>query len=77
MITCKTRPSNGVGETSSKYGYSNGGDLFEQDVARHFAEYESLWQEFVTWMKSKDVDPRKFRCMFTRYYKEFIEGDQK
>lgn len=75
MITCKTRKGNGVGETSSKYGYSNGGDLFEQDLEKHIAEYKSLWEDFVSWMKSKNVDPRKFRYMFTRYYEEFIECD--
>ncbi len=76
MITCKTRKKNGVGETSSKYGYSNGDELFEQDIKRHIEEYESLWEEFVTWMKSKDVVPMKFRYMFMRYYDEFIKGDE-
>ena len=72
MITCTTRKNNGVGETSSKYGYANGGDLFEQDVQKRYEEYEVLWNEFVDWMKSKDVDPRKFRYMFTRYAEEFM-----
>lgn len=65
--------SHRVGEVSSKYGYSNGGDLFEQDLQKRYEEYEALYAEFKAWMKSKGVDPRKFRDMFTRYYTEFIE----
>lgn len=62
-----------VGEVSSKYGYSNGGDLFEQDLQRRYEESEALYTEFKTWMKSKGVDPREFRGLFLRYYDEFIE----
>lgn len=72
MITCNVRKSTGVGETSSKYGYSNGGDLFEQDIARHLEEIDTLYAELIEWMKSKNVDPRKFRPLFARYYEEFI-----
>ena len=65
--------SSRVGEVSSKYGYSNGGDKFEQDLQKHFEEYEALYAEFREWMKAKNVDPRQFRAMFARYYSEFIE----
>lgn len=74
MITCKTRKSNSVGETSSKYGYANGGELFELDVQKRHDEYEALWKEFIAWMQSKNVDPRKFQYMFVRYAEEFIDG---
>lgn len=62
-----------VGEVSSKYGYSSGGDLFEQDLQKHYGEHEALYAEFKAWMKSKNVDPRMFRELFLRYYDEFIE----
>lgn len=65
--------SRSVGEVSSKYGYSNGGDLFERDLQKHHEENEVLYAEFKMWMKSKDVDPRRFRELFLRYYDEFIE----
>ena len=65
--------SRSVGEVSSKYGYSNGGDLFEQGLQKHCEGYEALYAEFKVWMKSKGVDPRKFRELFLRYYDEFIE----
>lgn len=65
--------SRSVGEVSSKYGYSNGGDLFERDLQRRYEESEVLYAEFKTWMNSKGVDPRKFRELFLRYYDEFIE----
>ena len=67
--------SRSVGEVSSKYGYSNGGDLFEQDLQKHYEEFTALYDEFREWMKSKNVDPRQFRAMFTMYYTEFIERE--
>ena len=63
-----------VGETSSKYGMPNGGDLFEADIKAHVERYEFLWNEFVEFMKSHNATPDEFRRMFTRYYEEFI-GD--
>lgn len=62
-----------VGEVSSKYGYSNGGNLFERDLQKHHEENEDLYAEFKAWMRSKNVDPRRFRELFLRYYDEFIE----
>lgn len=62
-----------VGEVSSKYGYSNGGVLFERDLQRRCDEHEALYAEFRCWMKAKGVDPRVFRELFLRYYDEFIE----
>lgn len=70
---CRIRNNHGVGEVSSKYGYDKDGSQFEADIQRHHEEYEALYQDFVGWMKSKDVDPRKFRSMFTRYYEEFMK----
>lgn len=71
MNVCRIR-KNGIGEVSSKYGYDKDGSQFEKDIQEHLEQYESLYQEFVEWMKSKDVDPRKFRSMFVRYYDEFM-----
>ena len=62
-----------VGDPCSKYGYSNGDELFEQDMKRHFERGEFLWNEFVNFMKSHDVTPEDFRRMFNRYYEEFIQ----
>lgn len=63
-----------VGETSSKYGMPNGGELFEADMRAHAERYEFLWNEFVEFMKSHNATPEEFRGMFVRYYEEFI-GD--
>lgn len=63
-----------VGETSSKYGYSNGGELFEADLKAAEERNEFLWNEFVTFMKSHNATPNEFRGMFRRYYDEFIGG---
>ena len=64
-----------VGEVSSKYGYSNGGELFEADMKAHAERCEFLWNEFVEFMKSHDAIPSEFRWIFRRYYKEFIEDE--
>lgn len=61
-----------VGETSSKYGMPNGGELFEADLRAAEERYEWLWSEFVTFMKNHDVTPSELRSMFTRYYEEYI-----
>lgn len=62
-----------VGEVSSKYGYCP--EQFEIDVQRHIEEGEKLYKDFIEFMKSHAVDPRKFRELFHKYYEEFIEGD--
>ena len=62
-----------VGETSSKYGMPNGGDLFEADMKAHTERSEFLWNEFVEFMKLHNATPDEFRGMFRRYYQEFIE----
>ena len=72
MQTCKVAKRNQVGETSSKYGYSSGSDLFIADCKAHEERQEFLWSEFVEFMKSRDVKPSELRSMFTRYYEEFI-----
>lgn len=73
MQTCRVAKTNKVGETSSKYGYSNGADLFIADCEAHEQRIEFLWGEFVSFMKSHDVKPAELRSMFTRYYEEFIK----
>lgn len=72
MKICKVAKANQAGETSSKYGYSNGADLFIADCKAHEERQEFLWGEFVSFMKSHDVKPLELRSMFTRYYEEFI-----
>lgn len=72
MRTCRVAKTNKVGETSSKYGYSNGADLFIADCKAHEERHEFLWSEFVKFMKSHNVKPSELRSMFTRYYEEFI-----
>lgn len=64
---------NGVGDPCSKYGYDRDGSQFIADIQANEEKYEKLWSEFVEWMQSKDVDPRIFRSMFTRYYEEFLQ----
>lgn len=68
--TCKIAKR--VGETSSKYGYSNGGELFEQDIAKRYERGEALYREFVDWMLSHKVTPRDIRRLFTRFYEEYF-----
>ena len=57
-----------VGELSSKYAYDYDGSQFEADIKAHKERYEFLWNEFIGFMKSHNVDPRELRSMFTRYY---------
>ena len=73
MKTCKVAKKNKVGETSSKYGYSNGGDEFIADLKAHEERHENLWNEFVKFMKIHKATPLEFREMFTRYYEEFLK----
>ena len=63
-----------VGEPSSKYGYDADGSQFAADMQKHAEQCEFLWNEFVDFMKSHDVDPRKFRFLFTKYHEEFLKG---
>ena len=70
---CRVAKSGKVGETSSKYGYPGGGDLFVEDLARHAAESQALYEEFVEWMKSRQIDPDTVRSMFVRFYYEFCD----
>jgi hypothetical protein len=63
-----------IGDPSSEYGYDVGGKQFEENIKRHVEENETLYRDFVEFMKCKNVDPRKFRGLFMRYYKEFIGG---
>lgn len=60
-----------TGDPSSKYGLHP--ERFEEDIHRNHEKYESLYGEFVQFMKDHHADPRTFREMWIRYYKEFIE----
>lgn len=64
----------GIGEPSSKYGYDRTGKQFDEDIQANNERAETLWNEFVDFMKSHDVNPSMFRRMFTRYYEEFLKG---
>lgn len=64
---------NGIGEPSSKYGYDRDGSQFEAVVQQHLEESERLYQEFVDWMKERNVNPETVRRMFIAFYYEFIE----
>ena len=72
MNVCKRARKGKVGETSSKYGYPNGAELFEKDIKEKQERAERLWMEFVEFMKSRDVTPSELRGMFVRYYEEFL-----
>lgn len=64
-----------VGDPCSKYGYDRDGKQFEADIRKHLDESEKLYQEFIEWLKNKNVTPNKFRFLFSRYYDEFIKED--
>lgn len=68
---CTTK-GHGVGETSSKYGYKNGEDLFIADLEKNRERAEFLWTEFVGFMHAHEVRPDELRSMFARYYEEFV-----
>ena len=68
---------NGIGDPSSKYAFDRNGKRFEADIQRHIDESETLYVEFVEWMKNKGVTPDKLRALFSRYYDEFIKEDKK
>ena len=72
MITCKITKKGGVGETSSKYGYSNGGDKFVDDLEKHKERGEFLYNEFISFMKNHNATPEDFRKLFQKYYEEFL-----
>jgi hypothetical protein len=72
MNVCKTAKTNQVGETSSKYGYPGGGEQFIVDCQKHEERCNFLWDEFVVFMKSHNVNPKELRTMFTRYHEEFL-----
>ena len=73
MRVCRIAKKGKVGETSSKYGYANGGELFEKDIQAKIERAEYLWQEFVKFMKSHKVTPSELRSMFVKYYEEFLQ----
>lgn len=64
---------NGIGDPASKYGYDRDGSQFAADIEANNKRYEENWKAFVEFMKSRNVDPRAFRNMFTRYYEEFLK----
>ena len=50
-ITLKIAQNNGVGETSSKYGYPGGGEQFIKDLQAHEERYNRIWDAFVLFMQ--------------------------
>ena len=73
MNVCKVAKNGSVGETSSKYGHSGGGEAFIADLEVAKERYEKLWTDFVEFMKLTGADPRTFRYLFVRYHEEFIQ----
>lgn len=73
MRVCRRAKKGKIGETSSKYGYSNGAVLFEEDIKAKQERANRLWEEFVDFMKSRDITPNELRSMFVRYYEEFLQ----
>ena len=73
MKICRKAKNGKVGETSSKYGYSKGGEQFIEDVQKHEERCNYLWSEFTDFMKSHNVTPSELRSMFTRYYEEYLK----
>ena len=74
MSKFRMKPYKNVGDPSSKYGYDKNGKQFEADIQKHIDESEQLYQDFLTWIKRKNVTPDRFRGLFRRYYTEFIDG---
>ncbi len=64
----------GIGEPSSKYGYDRTGAQFDADIQANNERAEALWNDFVDFMQTHEVDPLMFRRMFARYNEEFLEG---
>lgn len=73
MNTCKIAKRNSIGDPSAKYGYSNGGDKFVEDLEKHKERGEFLYNEFKSFMMKHNVDPRTFRSMFLLYWEEFLQ----
>lgn len=63
-----------VGELSSKYAYDKDGTQFEADIKARIERSEQLYNDFVLFMKERNVIPSELRTMFTRYYEEFLKG---
>lgn len=61
-----------IGDPSSEFGYSNGGERFNQKVQQQAQRHEQLWNDFVSFMISHEVKPDELRTMFTRYYSEYL-----
>lgn len=73
MNVCKITKKGGVGEVSSKYGYSNGGDKFIEDIEKHKERSEFLYNEFKSFMMKHNVNPETFRLLFRLYWEEFLQ----
>ena len=65
--------NNKIGDPSSEFGYSDGGERFDKKIQQKTERSEWLWGEFVSFMKDHEVVPSELREMFTRYYKEYVE----
>jgi hypothetical protein len=63
-----------VGELSSKYAYDKDGTQFDADILSKIERSEQLYNDFVKFMKERNVIPSELRTMFTRYYEDFLKG---
>ena len=61
-----------IGDPSSEFGYSNGGERFDQKVQERAERHEQLWNDFVSFMTDHEVRPDELRMMFTKYYSEYL-----
>lgn len=66
-----------IGDPSSEFGYCNGGERFNQKIQQRKERHEELWNDFVAFMREHEVRPDEFRTMFSRYYDEYIQKNEK
>lgn len=43
------------------------------DIAQKAQDAEALYEDFVKWMKEKNVDPDMVRMMFVRFYYDYCD----
>ena len=61
-----------IGDPSSEFGYSNGGERFVKKLLQRKERHEQLWNDFVSFMIDHEVTPDELRTMFTKYYSEYL-----
>lgn len=59
-----------IGEPSSKYGYQP--EQFERDLQAKYERSETLWENFMQFVKDNDMSLCDVSQIFRRFYKEFM-----